>query len=84
MTIWMQPMCTHNLTQAHNLGNYSWSIQSQISLASKLHATGKRGTLVWIAGAVLLGKALFCLKCIFNKTTSNLTYDDTTSKHQKQ
>ena len=37
-------MCTHNLTQAQDPGSYTQLIQSQISLASKPHTPGKRGT----------------------------------------
>ena len=58
--IWMQPMCSHNLTQGQDPGSYTRSTQSQISLASKPHMLGKCGTLAWITGAVLLSKALFC------------------------
>ena len=39
---------------------YAQSIQSRISLASKLRAPGKRGTFAWIAGTVQLREALFC------------------------
>ena len=61
--IWTQPMRTHNLTQAQAPASYARSIQSRISLSSKL---GKHGTLAWIAGTVLLRKAfvLLCLKFI--------------------
>ena len=52
-------MRTHN-TQAQDPESYAQSIQLRISLASKSCAPYKCGTLVWIAGAVLLHKALFC------------------------
>ena len=57
--IWTQPMLTHNLTQAHDMGSYTRLIQSQISLASNPCRPGKCSTLVWTADTVLLHKAWF-------------------------
>ena len=36
--IWTQPMRTHNLTHAQDLGSYAQLIQSRTSLANKLRA----------------------------------------------
>ena len=67
MAIWTQPMHTHNLTQTQDLGSYAQSIQSRISLASKPRTPGQRGTLAWIAGAVLNTQhfVLFCVIFFF-------------------
>ena len=58
--IWIQPMRTYNLTQAQDPESYARWIQLRISLSSKLRTLGKGSTLMWMAGAVLLCRALFC------------------------